>query len=84
MRNKQKGKVQIWNPASLADPKAPNVVDISELAFITDLTAATTKAALLLAIGIPTYVDETAANVALNAGDLYYDSTLVKFRLATA
>jgi hypothetical protein len=36
------------------------------------------------ALGIPSYADETAANSALNSGDLYFDEALGVCRLATA
>lgn len=45
---------------------------------------ATVKTNLLAALGIPTYADLTAANAALNAGDIYFDTALGVLRSATA
>lgn len=47
-------------------------------------TGQNTLASARAALGIPTYADLTAANVALNAGDIYYDTALGKVRAATA
>lgn len=45
---------------------------------------AATLTNLLAALGIPTYADLTAANAALNAGDIYFDTALGVLRSATA
>lgn len=47
-------------------------------------TGSTTITGARTALGIPTYADLTAANAALNAGDIYFDTALGKLRSATA
>ena len=42
------------------------------------------KTNFLAALGIPTYDDLTAANAALNSGDIYFDTALGSCRAATA
>lgn len=46
--------------------------------------SAASKTSFLAALGIPTYADLTAANAALNAGDIYFDTALGVLRSATA
>lgn len=48
------------------------------------VTSATLATSIRAALGIPTYADLTAANAALNAGDIYFDSSLSVLRAATA
>lgn len=49
-----------------------------------ELLTAADASAQLAALGIPTYADLTAANAALNSGDIYFDTALGVLRAAIA
>ena len=84
LRNRQGGKVEVWINTNKVDGAAKNIIEFDELALKTDIATATTKSALLTVLGIPTYADQTAANTALPAGDVYYNTATGKVASATA
>ena len=84
LKNRQVGKVEIFVGTERLDGYAKNIIEFDELALKTDIATATTKSALLTVLGIPTYADQTAANTALPAGDVYYNTATGKVASATA
>ena len=79
---------QVFEDANLKDaPKAehgtPKFAHVNVL--VDYINALETRLAAREAVPvIPSYSDETAANAALEAGDVYYDEALTAFRSATA
>ena len=80
LRNRQDGKVQILVATEKVEGNAKNVIEFDELALKTDIT----KTLLLTTLGIPTYADQSAANTALAAGVVYYNTATSKVESATA
>lgn len=80
LKNRQGGKVEIFVGVDRLSSYAKNVIEFDELALKTDIT----KALLLTTLGIPTYADQTAANTALAAGVVYYNTATAKVESATA
>lgn len=92
LRNRQDGKVEIFVGTQKVDGLAKNVIEFDELALAatvaTNLAAATTKQALLTALGIPgPYADDAAAKAATPAvpiGGVYYITTTLKLATVMA
>jgi hypothetical protein len=84
LKNRQAGKVEIFVGADKLAGYAKNVIEFDTMALKTDIATATSKTALLTALGIPTYADQTAANAALAAGVVYYNTATGKVESATA
>lgn len=75
------GTVTIPHAAEIGDLVSVGAIEFTNPNFSFDTGV---DAAFRDALGIPTYADLTAANAALNAGDIYYDTALGVLRAATA
>lgn len=79
---------QVFEDANLKDaPKAEHgIPKFAHVNVLVDyINALETRLAAREAVPvIPSYADSTAANAALNAGDVYYDEALTAFRSASA
>ena len=92
LRNRQDGKVEVWVGTQKVEGNAKNVIEFDELALAAtvaaNLAAATTKQALLTALGIPgPYADDAAAKGATPAvgiGGVYYITTTLKLATVMA
>ena len=92
LRNRQDGEVKIYVGTQKVDGLAKNVIEFDELALAstvaTNLATATTKQALLTALGIPgPYADDAAAKAATPAvpvGGVYYITTTLKLATVMA
>ena len=84
LKNRQAGKVEIFVGTEKLVGHAKNVIEFDEIALKTDVATAITKTSLLTALGIPTYANQTAANTALAAGVVYYNTATDKVESATA
>lgn len=92
LRNRQDGEVKIYVGTQKVEGDAKNVIEFDELALsatvATNLAAATTKQALLTALGIPgPYADDTAAKAAtpaVPAGGVYYVTATLKLATVVA
>ena len=80
LKNRQGGEVKIFVGTDKLSTYAKNIIEFDELALKTYIT----KALLLTTLGIPTYVDQTAANAALAAGVVYYNTATAKVESATS
>ena len=84
LKNRQAGEVKIFVGTDKLSIYSKNIIEFDELALKTDVATAITKTSLLTALGIPTYADQTAANTALAAGVVYYNTATDKVESATA
>lgn len=92
LRNRQDGEVKIFVGTQKVDGLAKNVLEFDELALAatveTNLASATTKQALLTALGIPgPYANDAAAKdatPAVGVGGVYYVTTTLKLATVMA